>query len=171
MPLIVPVRAMHVAQAYEEASTDPMGPDAFRQREMQWLLTHHTLLHQGISNAYGENMGRIGPTLGTPYLIGSTIGHRAVRLCAEETGDYQQVRTNYLNNMDLAARLETDGPWNTKETLDRILGDHDLSESMMRIKHDITRASAASVIGFLCLDKIPEVPTMELEFENIRTFP
>lgn len=166
MPLIVPVRARHVATAYEEAST---GPDAFRQREMQWLLEHHTILHKGIADAYAENMGRIGPALGTPYLIGSTIGHRAVRLCTEETGDYQAARTNYQHNTDVATRLQTEGPWNTVGVLDRVLGDHDLSESMMRIKHDITRASAAAVIGFLSLDMIPEVPTMDLEFENLNT--
>lgn len=164
MSLVIPVKAGHVAAAYREASADP---DAFRKTEMQWLLDNHPLLRTGLMSAYGVNMAQAGPDLGTPYLLGSTIGHRVVRLCAEGTGDYETARTNYRHNMDIAAHLQTTGPWNDVETLDRVFGDHDVSEAMMVIRHDITRAAAASVIGFLCLDEIPDVPTMQLAYGQL----
>lgn len=164
MSLVVPVRSTHVATAYKEASA---GPDALRKAEMQWLLEHHPLLRTGLMSAYGVNMEQAGPELGTPYLLGSTIGHRVVRLCTEQTGDYEIVRANYQHNMDVATRKPTVGPWNSVEAMDRVFGDHELSEAMMVIRHDITRAAAASVIGFLCLDEIPDVPTMQLAYGQL----
>lgn len=159
MAKVIPIKAAHVNQAYNEARVDSV---AFRRNEMGWMSDNHPLLNYGILSRNAAITQRFGPEYGTPYLLGSSLGNRAVRLCAIDPRAYEIARINYRLNMDAAKRMPTEGPWDTATDLDRVFDDHELTEAMLQIGYPITRAAAATMIGFLCLDELPAVPTLHL---------
>lgn len=109
------------------------------------------------------HMRHDGHSMAGPFALGSTIGSVAVGRCTNEAGDRHGAQLTYAHNLRLGRELP-DGvappSWNTEAALDRLFGDRELTDAFLEIEHPLTRAAAASTVGYLCLDRIPTVPAL-----------
>jgi hypothetical protein len=159
--LVIPINARHILGARDIARVDQ---DYFRKQEMGWLDKHNTLLKLIVQSDFEKMIKHKGIDNGQALMMGSVLANHAVRLCvADDPDEYARASQNHQRNYEAdIIRLKRPGvhitnPWNTKEALDQVFGNEELSEAFMKIHHDTTRDSAAVTVGFFSLAAIPEI--------------
>ncbi|HUD10359.1 MAG TPA: hypothetical protein VMR28_01655 [Candidatus Saccharimonadales bacterium] len=159
--LVIPIDATHILGALDVARLDQ---EYFRHLEMTWLREHNTPFMVIVQSGFEKMIRHGGIDNGRASMMGCVLANHAVRLCvADELDGYSRASQNYRRNYDTdTIRLNQPGVstktrWDTKEVLDQVFGDEELTEAFMQIRHENARDAAAVTTGFFSLAEIPEV--------------